>query len=224
MRIVGYLRGAKACEIEGRVEGEPGRSGGARFLHLAEVGERRAKMEMVHGEFVVAADALPQPHDCLFVAAERVLGVADEPKPGESESIERAEPQGFADMAFGLLGPAEMEGVQPHQPVGMGEVGIELERVFRFSHRTFDAIGHAHYIAKNGVSLGVIGSEQERLRRIPLRRCQTGGAVLGAIVRYGEQRIDEGGPDERVDILGIDPQRLGKEGLRAQAPPDRSLC
>ena len=47
VRVVGDLRGVEACEIEGWVEGEPGRGGGASFVQPAEVSERRAEMEMV---------------------------------------------------------------------------------------------------------------------------------------------------------------------------------
>ena len=67
----------KLASGEGRVEGEAGGGGGARLIQPAEVGERRAEMEMRHGEFAVAMNASLQPGDGLLVAAERIPGEAE---------------------------------------------------------------------------------------------------------------------------------------------------
>jgi hypothetical protein len=119
-------------------------------------------------------------------------------------------------VALGLLGPPKMQGVQPHPAVGEGEIGIKLERVPGFDHRAFDALGEPHDQAEHGMSLGVLGGERKRLGRIPLRRGKARRAVLGVEVGRGQERVHEGGPDQRVDVLGLDPQRLRKESLSAR--------
>ena len=85
-----------------------------------------------------------------------------------------------------------------------------------FGHCAFRAIGQAHDKAKDDVSLGVIGGERKRLRGVPLGRSQTRRAVSALKFDTPKARIHERRPYERVDILGIDPQRLGKEGLGAR--------
>jgi hypothetical protein len=73
--------------------------------------------------------------------AQRILGEAANGEPEVSETVERAEPQGFAKITFGLLGPAKMRQMEPHKPMGAGQIGIELERVHGFDRRPFSPLG-----------------------------------------------------------------------------------
>lgn len=100
--------------------------------------------------------------------------------------------------------------------MGVGKIGIELERVLAFGYSTFGAVGHAHDEAVDAVSVRVTGGERKRLRCVPLRRCKARSAVFRVEVGHGQERIYEGRPDKRVDVFGIDPQPLRKETLGAR--------
>src|SRR5262249_35283312 len=112
VRVVGDLRGTEARKIERHVDREAGRRCGTGLLQTTKVRQGRAELEIRHGETAVAADALSQPGDGLLVAPERILGEAYDGEPGVSETVKRAQPQGLADVAFGLLGPAKMQDVE----------------------------------------------------------------------------------------------------------------
>ena len=132
--IVAHRRpgSAGSGNAEGRVEREAGFDSGMRLVQAAQLRQGGAQNEICIGEISVGLDRAPKPRDCLLPVAEEVLRYARNIHPAVGQRIAWAEAQGRSDAVLRLFGVADKKLADSNEGMGLGEISIELQRMFTF--------------------------------------------------------------------------------------------
>ena len=143
------------------------------------------------------------------------------------ESVARAKPERIVDMDFRLFSAPEEALGNTDVPVSVSEIAVDRKRPLELGNSLRDPIGVNTDDPQTHVSRCLFGRDRQRLDGERLGRRQMSGPVI-AHVRPSERAFRASGPDNSVDIVGVErkgaleqPARL-REAIRSEPPVVRA--
>src|SRR5208283_4067932 len=142
-RVVAHPRpgGAGAGNGEGRVERETRFNGETRLVESTKLSECGAQPKVWVRIISIGLDRPPTPRGRFLVTAEVVLRPACGTHPDVGPRIARTEAQGLSNVSLCFFSAANDNLTKTDSGMGVGEISIQLQRVFTFGDALCGALG-----------------------------------------------------------------------------------
>ena len=148
--------GAGPRKREIRLERKAGLDSGPRLIQPAKLCEAGGQQEIRSRTTSIRLNGPPKPRDSLLPVAKVESGPAGHVHPAESHAIARTQAKGLKNVSLCFFRAPDINLAPSNIGMGVGEIAIQLKRIFTFGDAQGGAFGLDVYKAQGRVRASVV--------------------------------------------------------------------